>query len=364
MDISSTEFFLLGVIAFSISVLTAWPLRTLAIRFGVLDFPNADYKTQVAPIPYLGGVAIALGVCFATLASLMFTNQSHLIFSRGLTAIIPAIALGFIGLFDDVRPLAPLPRLLLQSVVAVFIATLLINSGTLGTPSGINYLDASISIIWIVGITNSINFLDNLDGAAAGTIVISSFGVFFIAADRGQLLLSVLAIATIGASLGFLIWNVPVAKMYMGDAGSLFLGIIISVMTIRLNSNIVPIWKSISIPIILLSLPLLDLCVAIFSRIARGQSPIIGGRDHISHRLMECGMSRKSTVLVLWSASCINVAIALYFYKFSELVGYFEVIMIAGAWFFLLALFIKLSRRIESEKNTTFEIKPEENLGN
>jgi UDP-GlcNAc:undecaprenyl-phosphate GlcNAc-1-phosphate transferase len=90
-----------------------------------------------------------------------------------------------------------------------------------------------------------------------------------------------------------LIWNKSPAKIYMGDAGALFLGVIISVATIRLNPGITPIWQSLAIPIMLLAVPLLDTCVAVFSRLARGLSPLTGGKDHLSHRLVRAGLSRR-----------------------------------------------------------------------
>jgi UDP-GlcNAc:undecaprenyl-phosphate/decaprenyl-phosphate GlcNAc-1-phosphate transferase len=130
-----------------------------------------------------------------------------------------------------------------------------------------SWLNTLVTIVWIVGICNSINFFDNLDGAASGAVAIAALGVFFIAFDRGQELVSALSIVTAGATIGFLMWNKSPAKIYMGDAGALFLGIIISVATIRLNPGITPTWHSLAIPVMLLAVPLLDTCVAVFSRL-------------------------------------------------------------------------------------------------
>jgi UDP-GlcNAc:undecaprenyl-phosphate GlcNAc-1-phosphate transferase len=195
--------------------------------------------------------------------------------------------------------------------------------------------------VWIVGVCNSINFFDNLDGAASGAVAIAALGVFYIAFDRGQVLISALSIVTAGASVGFLMWNKSPARIYMGDAGALFLGVIISVVTIRLNPGITPTWKSLAIPVILLAVPLLDTCVAVFSRITRGLSPLTGGKDHLSHRLMRAGLSRPVAAILLWFASglCAVVAVAVYMYPDSWgslLIGVF-----AMGWLTALGLFLR-----------------------
>ena len=248
-----------------------------------MDAPNLARKTQTEPVPYLGGVSIAIGVSIVTFAALFFSDENSLIIERGLTAIIPALLLGTVGLIDDLRSLPAWPRLVVQTVIGTLIAFVLVRTGTLGIAFENDVINTLITIFWIVGICNSINFFDNMDGAASGAVAIAALGVFFIAFDRGQVLLSALTIVTAGATIGFLLWNKSPAKIYMGDAGSLFLGVIISVATIRLNPGITPIWKSLIIPIMLLAIPLLDTCVAVFSRIARGISPLTGGKDHLSH---------------------------------------------------------------------------------
>jgi UDP-GlcNAc:undecaprenyl-phosphate GlcNAc-1-phosphate transferase len=135
-------------------------------------------------------------------------------------------------------------------------------------------------------------------------------------------------------------WNKSPAKIYMGDAGALFLGIIISVATIRLNPGITPTWKSLTIPVILLAVPLLDTCVAVFSRLARGLSPLTGGKDHLSHRLVRAGLSRRAAAISLWSASgvCALMAVAIYMYPDSLgslIIGVFGVGWVVGLAAFL-----------------------------
>ena len=341
MSISLSQFFILGIAAFVLTGFLTWPVRALAIRLGAMDRPNLARKTQVEPVPYLGGVAIASGISLVTFSALFFSDDNTLIIERGLTAIIPALILGVVGLIDDLLSLRAWPRLVIQTVVGSVLAVVLIQTGTLGIAFKNDFVNALVTIVWIVGICNSINFFDNIDGAATGAVAIAALGVFFIAFGRGQELLSVLTIVTVGATLGFVIWNKSPAKIYMGDAGALFLGVIISVATIRVNPGIVPSWKSLMIPIMLLAAPLLDTCVAVFSRISRGVSPFTGGKDHLSHRLVRAGLTRRSAVISLWSTSglCAIMAVGVYMYPDSLGTGLIAVFTVL--WLSALLLFLR-----------------------
>jgi UDP-GlcNAc:undecaprenyl-phosphate GlcNAc-1-phosphate transferase len=341
MDISGGQFAILGLAAFALTGLLTWPVRALAIRLGAMDVPNLARKTQAEPVPYLGGVSIALGVSITTFAALFFSDENALIIERGLTAIIPALLLGAVGLIDDLRSLPAWPRLIVQTVIGTLISFVLVQTGTLGIAFNNDVINTLVTILWIVGICNSINFFDNMDGAASGAVAIAALGVFFIAFDRGQVLLSALTIVTAGATIGFLMWNKSPAKIYMGDAGALFLGIIISVATIRLNPGITPAWQSLAIPVILLAVPLLDTCVAVFSRLARGLSPLTGGKDHLSHRLVRAGLTRPMAAISLWSASGVCALFALGVYFFADSLGSILIGIFAAGWLTALVAFLR-----------------------
>jgi UDP-GlcNAc:undecaprenyl-phosphate GlcNAc-1-phosphate transferase len=345
MDISAGQFAILGIAAFALTVLLTWPVRALAIRLGAMDAPNLARKTQTEPVPYLGGAAIALGITIITFAAVFVggntTDENNgQLKDLAFTILVPALSLGLMGLVDDLRSLSPWPRLITQTVVGSIVAFIIVQGGTVGTPFGTSTLNTAVTIFWIVGICNSINFFDNLDGAASGAVAIAALGVFFIAFDRGQELVSALSIVTAGATIGFLLWNKSPAKIYMGDAGALFLGVIISVATIRLNPGITPTWQSLAIPVMLLAVPLLDTCVAVFSRIARGLSPLTGGKDHLSHRLVRAGLSRRAAAISLWSASgvCALMAVGVYMYPDSWgslIIGVFGMGWVVGLLAFL-----------------------------
>jgi UDP-GlcNAc:undecaprenyl-phosphate GlcNAc-1-phosphate transferase len=363
MSISTAQFVILGVAAFALTGLLTWPVRALAIRLGAMDAPNMARKTQAEPVPYLGGVAIALGISLITLGAVFvgadnFAGENNdQLKDLALTVLLPALVLGAMGLFDDLRSLSPWPRLITQTVVGTVVAFVIVENGTIGTPFGDggstslingaaesasgNWLNTAITIFWIVGICNSINFFDNLDGAASGAVAIAALGVFLIAFDRGQELVSALSIVTAGATIGFLMWNKSPAKIYMGDAGALFLGVIISVATIRLNPGITPTWQSLAIPVMLLAVPLLDTCVAVFSRLARGLSPLTGGKDHLSHRLVRAGLTRPMAAISLWSASGVCALFALGVYFFADSLGSVLIAVFTAGWITSLALFLR-----------------------
>jgi UDP-GlcNAc:undecaprenyl-phosphate GlcNAc-1-phosphate transferase len=256
--------------------------------------------------------------------------------------LIPALLLGLIGLWDDLKSLPAYPRLFAQSAVSAGISIILITTGTLGNPTGSIVLDVLLTVIWIVGICNSINFFDNMDGGAAGAVAFSSLGLAFLAWNLEQSLLAGLSLVTAGATFGFLIWNKSPAKIYMGDAGALFLGVLLATLAIRLDPITQSRAISLSIPLLLLALPILDTTTVVISRLRRGISIFQGGQDHLSHRLVNKGLTRKSAVIVLWLLCVFFVVIA---NLVSMLPFTFEVIfLLLGAiiWFALLLWFLKI----------------------
>ena len=332
MSVSSQEYLVLGAAAFLFSGLLTWPIRKFAIAVDAMDKPTLERKTQKEPIPYMGGLAIALTVTILTFAAVIRSDNTQSTFPLAAELLIPAIVLGAMGLIDDLIGLNPLPRLIAQTVVAVVATIYLITSQTVGFTMDQTFLDEVIMAIWIVGLCNSINFFDNHDGGAAGTVAVSTMGIALIALGEGQELVSALAVVTAGATLGFLMWNKSPAKIYMGDAGALFLGVIVSVLTIRLNPGIAPQWNSIAIMPILLAIPLLDTSVAVFSRLYRKISPFTGGKDHLSHRLMRKGLSKKNTAFTLWGAQAVFVGVALAVYQWTSAIGTELIITAAIAW--------------------------------
>ena len=321
MSIQPTEYLLLGIAGFVLAGFLTWPVRKVAMAIGAMDKPNLERKTQKEPVPYLGGLAIAISIVVLTFAAVIRSDNTQTTFPLAATLLFPAIFLGLMGLIDDLASLNPLPRLIIQTVMAVAVSVFLIRSETVGITLDGTFLDEIIMTVWIIGICNSINFFDNLDGGAAGTVAVSTIGIALIALGESQELIAALSIVTAGSTIGFLMWNKPPAKIYMGDAGALFLGVVVAVLTIRLNPGIAPKWNSISLLPMLLAVPILDTCVAVLSRIRRGISPFTGGKDHLSHRLMRRGLSKQGAAFTLWGAQAVFVASALAVYQFTAAVG-------------------------------------------
>lgn len=310
MNLSSIEYFYLFTVAFlTVSALTPL-MRLIAIKYGVVDTPNASHKTHKRPVPYLGGVAIVLGILIVAYGAIFYRDYTSENFWLATTVLAPAVLMSVIGLLDDIKNLSPWPRFLAQNLVGIASAAILISTNTVGSPTGSIILDVIITIVWIVGLTNSINFLDNIDGGASGVVAISSFFLFLIAYEGGQILISSFALALTGATLGFLIWNRPPARIYMGDAGSLFLGLLIATLTVRLEPNPINQYARFAIPLLIMAVPILDTSVAVISRVSHGISPFQGGRDHLSHRLMKLGFSKRQSVTTIWGLSIFFGALA------------------------------------------------------
>lgn len=342
MSFSATQFELLGLMAFALTGLLTWPIRLLAIRIGAMDAPNLERKTQKEPVPYLGGVSIAIAVTALTYAGVIASDFTSTNFPLASYVLVPALAMGAMGLIDDLRGLPALPRLILQTIIAIAVAIVLVKTDTVGVAFGDSLLDEVLTIFWIVGICNSINFFDNLDGGAAGTVAVAALGIFYIAYNEGQESVSALAIVTAGATLGFLIWNKQPAKIYMGDAGALFLGVIISVLTIRVDPGIDPSWKSLALMPILLAVPILDTTVAVSSRIYRGLSPLTGGKDHLSHRLIRKGISHRVSAIILWAGSGLFALLAIGIYSFPKTFGTPLIFISTATWIGALIYFLRI----------------------
>jgi UDP-GlcNAc:undecaprenyl-phosphate GlcNAc-1-phosphate transferase len=338
MAISDLQYFLLFVSTFVVVGFLTPVMRKIAISKKIYDTPNSAHKTHKEPVPYLGGVAIIIGVILVSYGVAIIDGFDSKNFLLMTSVLAPALVLGAIGFWDDLRNLRPAPRLAIQSAAGLFTAWILISQNTVGTPTESTIIDALITSIWIVGICNSINFFDNLDGGAAGTVAVTSIALFVLAFQGQQFLIAALSAVTAGSTIGFLLWNKSPARIYMGDAGALFLGILIATLTIRLQPNTEVMWTSLATPVLLLAVPILDTCVAVFSRIKRGISPLQGGHDHLSHRLIRGGLSRRTAAFSLWALSAFFALCAIAIPRTSEGLEQIIVAIAALVW---AVLFIK-----------------------
>jgi UDP-GlcNAc:undecaprenyl-phosphate GlcNAc-1-phosphate transferase len=340
MQISDIQYFTLFVITYSLVGFLTPVMRKVAISKQILDTPTSVHKSHTQAVPYLGGVAILIGVVLVSYIALIFNGLTRNNFWLATSVLAPAVAMGLVGLWDDVKNLPPLPRFIGQSIAGLVVAVVLIISKNVANPTGSTYIDLLITVIWVVGICNSINFFDNLDGGAAGTVAISTIFLTYLALRNGQSFVAALAVVVTGGTLGFLIWNRAPAKIYMGDAGALFLGILLATLTIRLNPNTQTPLASFAIPVLLLAIPILDTSVAVLSRLRRGISPFQGGKDHLSHRLIRLGISRKLAAILLW---LLSVAFGLLAVALTLASKNLEIPIVIVAFFIWIVLFVIFS---------------------
>ena len=283
--------------------------RNLALKQKILDTPNSERKIQRTAVPYLGGFGIALAVVLTTFAAITFSEATSENYFLALSVLAPAIVLGLIGFIDDKKHLTPLSRFIAQTFAGVFTALVLILTNTVGNPTNSVFLDALLTIIWVVGICNAINFFDNMDGAAGGISALSGFGFAIIGLQNGQYFVAAFGLVLSGACVGYLFWNWNPAKIYMGDAGALFIGIILAALAVRVDPVSVSGIGAFFVPICVLALPILDTTTVVIDRLRRKVSPFEGGLDHLSHRLRRKGLSVRQSVLTLCLIQSISILI-------------------------------------------------------
>jgi len=266
-----------------------------AVRFGILDSPE-ERKIHSDPVPYLGGMAIILAFSAAVVVG-GFMEGFGSAYGEVAAIVAGGLLLAGIGLWDDLRFIHARVKLVAEIVVASAAYFTGVRISLFHVPA----LDLVLTIVWLVGVTNAFNLLDNMDGLSAGISAIASICFFFLAALSGQFLVAALAAALAGCALGFLWYNRPPARIFMGDAGSLFLGFMLGVLGVKLRfANIERV--TFFVPVATLGVPLLDTCLVIVSRLRRGVSPFRPGRDHISHRLVRIGIPPRAAVGLLYAA--------------------------------------------------------------
>ncbi len=320
-----TELLLLFFGALILTISLTPSSKWLAFRLGIIAHPRArDLHTH--PVPKMGGVAIIAGVLlFAVLLG------ERLQFQQLAAILLGATFMSFLGLIDDRFQLSAYLRLPLQLATA-FTAWVAGVRVSLFTNS---FLDALLTVLWIVGITNAMNFLDNMDGLLAGISAVISAFFLMLAVLNGQYLVGLLSAAVLGACLGFLFWNLNPASVFMGDSGSMFLGFLLACIAIKLRfvgqSPLVS-WLT---PVIVMGVPIFDMTLVVLSRLRRGQNPLTTpGKDHTSHRILNQGFTRRETVMLLYLV-CVGLGIVAVIASVSNVISNAIIalsLLILGIW--------------------------------
>ena len=322
---------LLPLISFVISWVSTFAIKRIAPRFNFVDKPG-HRKIHHIPKPLGGGIAIFLGIALPLLAGMLglfilqnprpdlapYWSGARQQAPLGLGVLLAMLGMHLLGLVDDRKAMGPFIKLFIQfgittSLVAVM--ELLARQ----TPSlrlrALSMLDdrmgigpipsVALTVIWIGAITNAFNFLDNMDGLSAGIAAVCATAFLVTALSIGQYFVAAMLAMLLGSLIGFLCFNFAPATIFMGDSGSLLIGFVLGVLTVRTTYlpqgvDIAHGWYALFAPVIVLALPLYDLIVVSMIRISRGKSPFVGDTNHFSHRLVARGMSRRTAVLCLY----------------------------------------------------------------
>ena len=270
------------------------------MRLGVTAAPNRR-NIHATHMPLMGGAAIYIGF---VLSILLFSPPDFL---RELGAIVAGVTLlAWIGYLDDRKHLSPRFRLLVMLVAALVVVI----AGVRIRLFGHDWIDIPLSLFWIVALINAVNWIDNMDGLAAGTAAITSAFFLFIALTQGQTLVSMLAAAIFGSAIGFLTYNFNPSSTFMGDMGAYTLGFVLAILAIKLNFESQDLNVTWMVPIFVLALPIIDINLAILTRLLERRSLMLGGKDHVSHRLLSIGLTQRKTLLLLYAFSIVFGLIA------------------------------------------------------
>lgn len=309
----ATAYMLIFASALAVAAGSTPLIRRLALLLGMTDQPDAR-KIHVSPIPLLGGLAIYAAFI---VAMLVFGNRMGL--QELLGILVGASLMSFLGMWDDRRSLSPPLKLIGQLLAASILVATGVRVGTFPW----EWVNVVLTLGWIVVVTNAMNLLDNMDGLSGGVGAAAAIFFLLLAAMNGQYLVGALSAALIGACLGFLFYNFNPASIFMGDGGSLFLGFVLAATAIKLRFpegiGIVT-WM---VPVLVLGLPLFDTALVVISRLRRGFNPLTTpGKDHISHRLVAMGYTRREAVLICYLICAALGVIALFVTQAGLIQGY------------------------------------------
>ena len=306
-------YFKIGValaVALAISVVVTPIIKRVAKRVGAVDVPKDTRRMHSSPMPMLGGLAIYIGFVAGVLIFAEITQQV-----RGI--LFGSVIIVLVGAIDDVKPIHAILKFCIQIVAAMIavwhgvLVDVLSNPFAIGASEYINLNSLSIpfTVLWIVGITNAVNLIDGLDGLAVGVSTISSIVMLVIALMLSEFNVALIMAALTGACLGFIPYNFNPAKIFMGDAGALLLGYVLSTMSILGLFKFYAVVSFVA-PFLVLALPFIDTSFAFMRRLFKGQKPWSPDRGHFHHRLLDMGFSHKQVVLILYAVSLVFGAAA------------------------------------------------------
>jgi UDP-GlcNAc:undecaprenyl-phosphate/decaprenyl-phosphate GlcNAc-1-phosphate transferase len=293
--------FLIGIISFILAIISTYLVREAAHRFGFVAKPKAD-RWHKRPTAMMGGVAIFLTTLLVAILFVPNTPKTWVILGASSFLFL-------VGLIDDVLHIKPYQKLIGQLIGTAIV----IGFGLVLPWTSSEILNIAITVFWLIGITNAINLLDNMDGLAAGISTVAAFSLALGLSANGQSNDLIFVAVFIGSLIGFLVFNFNPASIFMGDCGSMFIGFFLasSVMLTEVGGRSRSIFSVLAVPVLILFVPIFDTTFVTILRKMWGRKASQGGRDHTSHRLVALGLSERSAVLMLYAFAAIGGATAL-----------------------------------------------------
>ena len=317
------NFFLAALAGAFLTTLLALPLwRKWCLRVNLVDDPGQRTIHDV-PVPLAGGFAVLTGILLPLAAGAIILKVgvnlatqtapiTHGLERRALelaALAVGAVAVTILGWLDDKHELRPLPKFVGQFLIALLVATAC-KRITLFVPN--IYFSYAITILWLLTVINAFNFMDNMNGLCGGLGVIGAFQFAIIAAAHGEYLVAIIGFLMCGALAGFLPWNFPDARAFLGDAGSHLVGYLLAVMAVlpHFYTKQNPRPLAVLSPLLVLAVPLADLAWVVILRTRRRRPFWIGDTNHLSHRLVRAGFSQTRAVLTIWLIAAVIGALA------------------------------------------------------
>ncbi|MFH0926372.1 MAG: MraY family glycosyltransferase [bacterium] len=332
----SVGIFLVIFISFLVCILATPFIRNLAIKYGIIDHPN-DCKVHSEPIAYLGGLAIYI----SSFSALFFLDKLN---GQILAIFIGGTILVLIGLIDDVIGVLPNSKLLGEVIASLIVAKFAMVRVAFINQS---YIAVPLALLWIIGLTNAFNLIDNMNGLSAGVAAITCFFLGLITLFNEQVNIAIVFFGLMACCLGFLRYNFHKAVIFMGDSGSLFLGFMISSLVIVAS------WHSrapmsLAIPILVLSYPIFDTTLVTVARLIEKRRISDGGKDHSSHRLVKLGFSYTRSVVIIYIL-CFTMGIAALLIR--KLPSTYDYIIIAVSSLFYISLGLFFIFKVKIKRN-------------
>lgn len=315
MIIKLSEAHIIGaIISYLLGVFIVPLVISYSEKQGLIDEPG-ERKIHKKPVSRLGGVAIWLSTMLTFLFLVFLSYYPHGSLLSGI--LLGSSLMFFLGLVDDIYTLNAKFKLLIQIAIATLVYLLGVKIDTMINPFGgviyLGHFSYLITMLWIVGISNAINFIDGVDGLAGSVITVNSITLAIIAVAMvpPNPISALIGFILAGSMLAFLTYNFNPAKIFMGDSGALFAGFLLA--TLSITGVMKGAALAILLPFVVLAVPIIDITYASLRRISKGKSPFVADAEHIHHKLLQAGFTQKKTVAILTSVAIVAGAIASYF---------------------------------------------------